>query len=115
MPPTAAATSPDTRVSLPDHHRRRAEAGNAGADQDRQRDPALAVRPRSEEHLRAARQRHVVVAYDLAEKKVTRARLPVKPGITKADWDFDAPQHGLALTRDGARSAWPADASVTRL
>jgi DNA-binding beta-propeller fold protein YncE len=45
---------------------------------------------------------HAVVAYDLATKKVTRRlELPVKAGITSADWDFDAPHHGLALTSDG--------------
>ena len=46
---------------------------------------------------------HVVVAYDLQSRKVTRKlELPVKPGVTKADWDFEAPHHGLALTADGA-------------
>jgi DNA-binding beta-propeller fold protein YncE len=45
---------------------------------------------------------HAVVAYDLATRKVTgRLDLPIKPGITPADWDFDAPHHGLALTPDG--------------
>jgi DNA-binding beta-propeller fold protein YncE len=45
---------------------------------------------------------HAVVAYDLAAKKVVkRLELPVKAGITSADWDFDAPHHGLALTSDG--------------
>lgn len=46
---------------------------------------------------------HAVVAYDLAARKIVRRLdLPVKPGITSADWDFEAPHHGLALTRDGA-------------
>ncbi len=46
---------------------------------------------------------HAVVAYDLAAKKVVRRLdLPVKPGITVKDWDFDAPHHGLSLTDDGA-------------
>lgn len=45
---------------------------------------------------------HAVVAYDLAARKVVRRLdLPVKPGVTVADWDFDAPHHGLALTPDG--------------
>jgi DNA-binding beta-propeller fold protein YncE len=45
---------------------------------------------------------HAVVAYDLAARKVTkRLELPVKPGLTPADWDFEAPHHGLALTPDG--------------
>jgi DNA-binding beta-propeller fold protein YncE len=45
---------------------------------------------------------HAVVSYDLAARKVVkRLELPVKPGITVADWDFEAPHHGLALTPDG--------------
>lgn len=45
---------------------------------------------------------HAVATYDLASKKVVkRLELPVKPGVTVADWDFDAPHHGLALTPDG--------------
>lgn len=45
---------------------------------------------------------HAVVAYDVAARKVTRRLdLPVKPGITAKDWDFEAPHHGLAITGDG--------------
>jgi len=45
---------------------------------------------------------HAVVAYNLAARKVVkRLDLPVKPGVTVADWDFQAPHHGLALTPDG--------------
>ena len=45
---------------------------------------------------------HAVVAYDLAARKVVRhLDLPVKPGVTVADWDFEAPHHGLAITPDG--------------
>jgi DNA-binding beta-propeller fold protein YncE len=45
---------------------------------------------------------HAVVAYNLAARKVVRRLdLPVKPGVTVADWDFEAPHHGLALTPDG--------------
>jgi DNA-binding beta-propeller fold protein YncE len=45
---------------------------------------------------------HAVVTYDIAARKVVkRLELPVKPGVTVADWDFDAPHHGLALTPDG--------------
>jgi DNA-binding beta-propeller fold protein YncE len=47
---------------------------------------------------------HAVVTYDLANRKVIRRlELPVKPGVTSADWDFEAPHHGLALTDDGER------------
>ena len=45
---------------------------------------------------------HGVVAYDLASRQVVqRLELPVKPGVTAADWDFEAPHHGLAITEDG--------------
>jgi DNA-binding beta-propeller fold protein YncE len=45
---------------------------------------------------------HVVVAYDVAARRIVRRlELPVKPGLTPADWDFEAPHHGLALTEDG--------------
>jgi DNA-binding beta-propeller fold protein YncE len=45
---------------------------------------------------------HAVVFYDLGTRAFTRRlELPVKPGITTADYDFDAPHHGLALTDDG--------------
>ena len=46
---------------------------------------------------------HAVVAFDLTTNRVVkRLELPVKEGITTADSDFEAPHHGLALTRDGA-------------
>jgi DNA-binding beta-propeller fold protein YncE len=45
---------------------------------------------------------HAVVAFDFAARKVTRRLdLPVKPGVTAVDFDFEAPHHGLALTDDG--------------
>jgi len=45
---------------------------------------------------------HAVVFYDVPARKITRRlELPVKPGATVKDWDFDAPHHGLALTEDG--------------
>ena len=45
---------------------------------------------------------HAVVAFDFAARKVTRRLdLPVKPGVTAADFDFEAPHHGLALADDG--------------
>ena len=39
------------------------------------------------------------------------AALPVKSGITMKDWDFEAPQHGLALTADGSTLCLAARAS----
>jgi DNA-binding beta-propeller fold protein YncE len=45
---------------------------------------------------------HAVVSYDVTTRKVERRlELPVKPGVAVADWDFEAPHHGLALTDDG--------------
>lgn len=45
---------------------------------------------------------HAVVAFDLASRKIARRLdLPVKPGVAAADFDFEAPHHGLALTEDG--------------
>ncbi len=44
---------------------------------------------------------HDVIAYDLeAERETARTTLPVKDGVTEADWDFEAPHHGLALSPD---------------
>ncbi|MGH7718362.1 MAG: YncE family protein [Gemmatimonadaceae bacterium] len=44
---------------------------------------------------------HAVAFYDLTARRFTRRlELPVKPGITVADY-FEAPHHGLALTDDG--------------
>jgi DNA-binding beta-propeller fold protein YncE len=45
---------------------------------------------------------HAVIAYDLAARRIThRLDLPIAPGVTTADYVFDAPHHGLALTADG--------------
>ena len=45
---------------------------------------------------------HAVFMFDFTTRKVTRRLdLPVKPGVTAADFDFEAPHHGLALTDDG--------------
>jgi hypothetical protein len=53
-------------------------------------------------HLCATVNEHAVVLFDFAARKVTRRLdLPVKPGVTAADFDFEAPHHGLALTDDG--------------
>lgn len=45
---------------------------------------------------------HAVVYYSMSARQFTnRLELPVKQGITAADYDFDAPHHGLAITPDG--------------
>lgn len=44
---------------------------------------------------------HAVVARDLITNANTgRLELPVDEGVTEADWDFEAPHHGLALSHD---------------
>ncbi|HEX8741944.1 MAG TPA: hypothetical protein VF712_02315 [Thermoleophilaceae bacterium] len=44
---------------------------------------------------------HGVIEYGLPERRVLRTReLPVDPGVTEDDYDFEAPHHGLALTPD---------------
>lgn len=46
---------------------------------------------------------HGVVAVDFPSGKETRRlQLPIKDGVTAADWDFSAPHHGLAITHDGS-------------
>jgi DNA-binding beta-propeller fold protein YncE len=55
---------------------------------------------------------HAVIAYDLTARRVSRRfELPVKPGVTAKDWDFEAPHHGLALTDDGRTLCLAARAS----
>ncbi len=44
---------------------------------------------------------HAVMVHDLKnDEPLGRLELPVDEGITEADWDFEAPHHGLALTPD---------------
>jgi DNA-binding beta-propeller fold protein YncE len=44
---------------------------------------------------------HGVIEYGLPERQVLRSReLPVDPGVTEDDYDFEAPHHGLAMTPD---------------
>jgi DNA-binding beta-propeller fold protein YncE len=46
---------------------------------------------------------HAVIARDLGTGQTRRLDLPVADGVTEADWDFEAPHHGLALTPDETR------------
>jgi hypothetical protein len=44
---------------------------------------------------------HGLVEFDLvAGRETRRLELPVDPGVTEADWDFEAPHHGLAISGD---------------
>lgn len=45
---------------------------------------------------------HGLVAVDLvSHQRAGHIQLPVMPGVTEADWDFEAPHHGLALSGGG--------------
>ena len=45
---------------------------------------------------------HSVIAYSFPEgKELRRIDLPIKKGVTEADYDFEAPHHGLALSHSG--------------
>jgi YVTN family beta-propeller protein len=45
---------------------------------------------------------HGLVEVDLATGRQTRKLdLPIDPGVSEADYDFEAPHHGLALSKDG--------------
>ncbi len=44
---------------------------------------------------------HALVSYDLTQSRnLVRLELPIAPNLTAADWDFEAPHHGLAMTPD---------------
>ena len=44
---------------------------------------------------------HGLIEFDLGAGTVTRSlELPVDPGVTEADYDFEAPHHGLAMSPD---------------
>jgi DNA-binding beta-propeller fold protein YncE len=46
---------------------------------------------------------HAVAAFAFPSgKEIKRLELPVKAGATAADWDFEAPHHGLDIARDGS-------------
>jgi DNA-binding beta-propeller fold protein YncE len=46
---------------------------------------------------------HAVASFDFPSGKETkRLDLSTKPGATAADWDFEAPHHGLDITKDGS-------------
>jgi DNA-binding beta-propeller fold protein YncE len=46
---------------------------------------------------------HGVAAFAFPSGQETkRLELPIKDGVAEADWDFQAPHHGLAITRDGS-------------
>jgi DNA-binding beta-propeller fold protein YncE len=45
---------------------------------------------------------HSVIAFSFPQgKELRRIELPVAVGVTAADFDFESPHHGLAVSRDG--------------
>jgi DNA-binding beta-propeller fold protein YncE len=55
---------------------------------------------------------HAVASFDFPSGKETkRLDLSIKPGATAADWDFEAPHHGLDITKDGKTLCLAARAS----
>lgn len=47
---------------------------------------------------------HAVIKHDLrTDTQLARVDLPVDEGVGEADWDFEAPHHGLALSPDEER------------
>ncbi|MEM1405045.1 MAG: PQQ-binding-like beta-propeller repeat protein [Pseudomonadota bacterium] len=47
---------------------------------------------------------HDIIRFDTQSGDVTQVlTLPVDDGVTDADWDFEAPHHGLAITADETR------------
>jgi DNA-binding beta-propeller fold protein YncE len=46
---------------------------------------------------------HAVASFGFSSGKETkRLELSKKAGVTETDWDFQAPHHGLDITRDGS-------------
>jgi DNA-binding beta-propeller fold protein YncE len=46
---------------------------------------------------------HSVIVFSYPDgKELRRIELPVKDGVTNADYDFEAPHHGLAMSHDGS-------------
>ena len=60
------------------------------------------VIPRDEKRMFAQLSNlHGLIEFDLVGGRETRRLdLPVDPGVTEADWDFEAPHHGLAISGD---------------
>jgi DNA-binding beta-propeller fold protein YncE len=61
------------------------------------------MNPGSKEFYAQTSNSHSVVAFSWPEgKEVRRIELPIKSGVTEADYDFEAPHHGLAMSHDGS-------------
>jgi 6-phosphogluconolactonase (cycloisomerase 2 family) len=61
------------------------------------------MRPGGAELYAQTSNSHSVIAFSYPDgKELRRIELPVKDGVTNADYDFEAPHHGLAMSHDGS-------------
>jgi len=61
------------------------------------------MRPDRKEFYAQTSNHHAVTAFSWPDgKEVRRLDLPVAQGATEADYDFEAPHHGLAMSHDGS-------------
>ena len=61
------------------------------------------MKPDGKEFYAQTSNNHSVIAYSFPEgKELRRIELPVAKGIAEADYDFEAPHHGLAMSKDGS-------------
>jgi DNA-binding beta-propeller fold protein YncE len=61
------------------------------------------MQPGSAELYAQTSNSHSVIAFSYPDgKELRRIELPVKDGVTDADYDFEAPHHGLAMSSDGS-------------
>ena len=59
------------------------------------------MKPSGKEFYAQTSNSHSVIAFSWPEgKEVRRLELPRKSGVTEADYDFEAPHHGLAMSHD---------------
>jgi len=59
--------------------------------------------PKGDEWYAQTSNDHAITAYSWPEgKQLRRLELPVAKGVADADYDFEAPHHGLALSHDGS-------------
>ena len=97
-----AAADRDTGLAIPADRRRREHVDDPRPDPARQRVPSLAVRPGRESLYAQLSNEHAVVGLRSRDAEGHPApRAASEAGRGGADWDFEAPHHGLALTDDG--------------
>lgn len=61
------------------------------------------MRPGEREFYAQTSNSHSVIAFSWPEgNELRRIELPIASGVTAADYDFEAPHHGLAMSKDGS-------------